>query len=87
MTAKLEWGPAPTKTQWGHDMVEASIAIDKDHTLSIYCEASQTLKVEALINKPWVGLTHEEVKKIAYNNIEVKVARDIEAKLREKNSQ
>jgi hypothetical protein len=36
--------------------------------------------------KPWVGLTDEEVKKIAYNNIEVKVARAIEAKLREKNT-
>ena len=34
----------------------------------------------------WVGLTDEEVKKIAYNNIEVKVARAIEAKLKEKNT-
>jgi hypothetical protein len=36
--------------------------------------------------KPWVGLTDEEVKKIAYNSIEVKVARAIEAKLKEKNT-
>jgi hypothetical protein len=37
--------------------------------------------------RTWVGLTDEEVKKIAYNNIEVKVARAIEAKLKEKNTQ
>ena len=57
---KLEWTRAPVKTQWGHDMVEAAVEIDRDHTLSLYCEASQTLKVEALINRPWVGLTAEE---------------------------
>ncbi len=45
---KLEWTMAPTKTQWGHDMVEASIAIDNDHTLSLYCERSQIAKVEAM---------------------------------------
>lgn len=40
----------------------------------------------ATVARPWVGLTDEEVSKIAYNAIEVKVARAIEAKLKEKNS-
>ena len=35
--------------------------------------------------RTWVGLTDEEVKKIAYNTAERKVAKDIEAKLKEKN--
>lgn len=82
---KLEWSQAPQKTQWGHDMAEATVEIDKDHTLSLYCESSQTLKVDAMINKPWVGLTLEERKKIAYNTAEMQVARQIEEKLKEKN--
>ena len=36
--------------------------------------------------REFVGLTDDEVKKIAYNSIEVKVARAIEAKLKEKNT-
>jgi len=36
--------------------------------------------------RTWVGLTDEEVKKIAYNTAERKVAKDIEAKLKEKNT-
>jgi hypothetical protein len=42
------WMPAPIKTQWGHDMVVADLAIDKDHTVSVYCERDQTEKVEAM---------------------------------------
>lgn len=48
---KLEWNQAPTKTQWGHDMVETCLEIDKDHTLSLYCERDQTEQVEAMLNK------------------------------------
>jgi hypothetical protein len=43
-----KWHQAPVKTQWGDDMVVADIAIDKDHTVSIYCERDQTSKVEAM---------------------------------------
>ena len=42
------WMPAPIKTQWGHDMVVADLAIDKDHTVSIYCERDQIKSVEAM---------------------------------------
>ena len=38
-----------------------------------------------LPQRTWVGLTDDEVKKIAYNTAERKVAKDIEAKLRSKN--
>ena len=46
------WQQAPVKTQWGHDMVVADLAIDKDHTVSIYCELDQTSKVEAMFTPP-----------------------------------
>ena len=42
------WQQAPIKTQWGDDMVVADLAIDKDHTVSVYCERDQTAKVEAI---------------------------------------
>lgn len=42
------WMPAPTKTLWANDMVEADLAIDKDHTVSVYCERDQAAKVEAM---------------------------------------
>jgi hypothetical protein len=57
-----EWHQAPVKTSWGHDMVVADLAIDKDNTVSIYCERDQTTKVEAMFSTPpaaqrtWVGL-------------------------------
>jgi len=41
-----KWHKAPVKTEWGDDMVVADISIDKDHTVSIYCERDQTTKVE-----------------------------------------
>jgi hypothetical protein len=46
------WHQAPVKTQWGHNMVVADLAIDKDHTVSIYCEKDQTAKVEAIFTPP-----------------------------------
>jgi hypothetical protein len=46
------WMPAPVKTQWGHEMVVADLAIDKDHTVSIYCERDQAAKVEAMFTAP-----------------------------------
>jgi hypothetical protein len=46
------WHQAPVKTSWGHDMVVADLAIDKDNTVSVYCERDQTAKVEAMFNPP-----------------------------------
>jgi hypothetical protein len=46
----LNWQQAPTKTQWGSKMVEALIEIDKDHTLSIYCERDQIEKVAKMFS-------------------------------------
>jgi len=40
----LKWQQAPVKTQWGDDMVVASVAIDNDHTLSLYCERDQVMR-------------------------------------------
>jgi hypothetical protein len=47
-----KWHQAPVKTSWGHDMVVADLAIDKDNTVSVYCERDQTNKVEAMFNPP-----------------------------------
>jgi hypothetical protein len=46
------WHQAPVKTAWGHEMVVADLAIDKDHTVSIYCERDQKAKVEAMFTTP-----------------------------------
>jgi hypothetical protein len=50
--AVWKWHQAPVKTSWGHDMVVADLAIDKDNTVSVYCERDQTAKVEAMFNLP-----------------------------------
>jgi hypothetical protein len=47
-----KWHQAPVKTSWGHDMVVADLAIDKDNTVSVYCERDQTAKVEAIFIPP-----------------------------------
>ena len=96
---KLKWQQAPVKTQWGDEMVVASVAIDKDHTVCLYCEHDQTSKVEAMFTqRTWVGLTDEETVAIelglriptgyrdAYDLSLRDFARAIEAKLRSKNS-
>ena len=56
----LKWQQAPIRTAWGDDMVVASVAIDNDHTLSLYCERDQAPKVDAMFaqRKP---LTDEEI--------------------------
>jgi hypothetical protein len=90
----LKWQQAPVKTQWGDGMVVASIAIDKDHTLSLYCERDQTLKVEAMFaQRTWVGLTNEEMKKTWYEMQNImgwysfqEIAQAIQSKLKEKNT-
>lgn len=47
-----KWHQAPVKTSWGNDMVVADLAIDKDNTVSLYCERDQTAKVEAMFTPP-----------------------------------
>jgi hypothetical protein len=59
-----KWHQAPIKTSWGDEMVVADLAIDKDNTVSIYCERDQTAKVEAMFTSPQrKPLTDEEIKK------------------------
>lgn len=83
-----KWHQAPVKTQWGDDMVVADIAIDKDHTVSIYCERDQAAKVEAMFTPPaaqrqWVGFTDEEINEYDYEHRDF--IYDIEALLKHKN--
>jgi hypothetical protein len=69
---KLKWQQAPVKTQWGDDMVVASVAIDNDHTLSLYCERDQAPKVDAMFaQRTWVGLTPEETLEEAHKEEQV----------------
>ena len=76
--AKLEpvawkWQQAPIRTAWGDDMAVASVAIDKDHTVDLYCEREQIAKVEVMFTSPpaqrkplklWTEAQHER----AYRN-------------------
>jgi len=84
----MKWFPTPIKTEWGEGMVMSDLAIDNDHTVSIYCEADQTKKVEAMFKREWVGLTDEEIDAAvkSCNTVDTyKYFRAIEAKLKEKN--
>ena len=89
----IKWQQAPVKTQWGDDMVVASVAIDKDHTVCLYCERDQTPKVDAMFaQRTWVDLTNNELQPIAdeyrilFGSWVEDFARAIEAKLKEKNT-
>ena len=91
----MKWQQAPIKTQWGDDMVVASVAIDKDHTVCLYCERDQTAKVDAMFaQRTWVALTDEEKSDIwcvvtnrDFVTEDTHVYADaIEAKLKEKNT-
>jgi hypothetical protein len=48
MTEPIKWSDAPDSTSWGASMRVADIEIDKDHTLTLFCEADQTSKVDAM---------------------------------------
>ncbi len=78
------WHQAPVKTSWGDGMVVADLAIDKDHTVSIYCERDQTAKVEAMFNPPQrKPLTDEEITDLYFDGFSISkltdFARAIEA--------
>lgn len=47
----LKWLPAPRKTEWGSGMVSADVEIDRDHTLTLYCEEDQMAKVDAMFRR------------------------------------
>ena len=87
---KLEWNKAPIKTQWGHDMVEACIAIDKDHTLSLYCERDKADKVTKVLRPKWKNLTNNEIERLILDgdtywwNAE-RYIHEVQKKLKEKN--
>tara|TARA_R110000868_G_scaffold325586_1_gene586382 strand:+ start:2445 stop:3014 length:570 start_codon:yes stop_codon:yes gene_type:complete len=94
-----KWQQAPIRTAWGDDMVVASVAIDKDHTVDLYCEREQAPKVETMFaQRTWAGLTDEEIEPIAIDvlgygalcredmNLFTQAVRAIEAKLKEKNT-
>ena len=89
---KLKWQQAPVKTQWGDEMVVASVAVDNDHTVCLYCEREQKSKVEAIFaQRTWVGLTDEELMQCLDQGYGINMrfdgfARIIEAKLKEKNT-
>ena len=85
----LKWQQAPVKTQWGDDMVVASVAIDKDHTVCLYCERDQTPKVDAMFaQRTWVGLTDEEAVEVMRQvpHLTIGGLLSVEAKLKEKNT-
>jgi len=91
----LKWQQAPLQTAWGDEMVVASVAIDKDHTVDLYCERDQTPKVEAMFQqRPWVGLSEDDIDGLIeatdlsgayYYDDMYELARKIEAKLKERN--
>ncbi len=88
---KLEWNKAPVKTQWGHDMMETSIAIDKDHTLSLYCEHDQTEKVPKILRNKWKSLTKNEIDRLILDGDcywwkAEDYIKAVQAKLKEKNT-
>ena len=84
---KLKWQQAPVRTTWGDEMVVASVAIDKDHTLSLYCERDQTPKVDAMLaQRTWVGLFWGELPEDGQNHDFLRGAVWAETKLKEKNT-
>jgi hypothetical protein len=68
-------------------MVVATVALGKDHSADLYCERSKTAEAEALLHKPWVGLTDEEAQWL-YDNCRTpsNLIEMVEAKLKERNT-
>jgi hypothetical protein len=62
-SSKLEWFPAPTKTEWGEGMVCAMVNIDDNSYFDVCCEEWQKENVELMLGvkkREWVGLTEDE---------------------------
>lgn len=62
----LKWSSAPCKTEWGFGMVCADVEIDRDHTLTLYCEEDQTAKVDAMLSLARRPLTDEEIDELPW---------------------
>jgi len=84
---KLNWHDAPTRTEWGHGMVVATVALGKDHSVDLYCERNKKAEAEALLHKLWVGLTAKEQAALVYKYRDEPVALclETERQLKEKN--
>ena len=83
----LYWQDAPTRTQSGYDMVVTTVALGKDHSVDMYCERSKTAEAEALLKKPWVGLTEEDFSAINQSCFtKLQAATSAESILKEKNT-
>jgi hypothetical protein len=69
-------------------MVVTTVALGKDHSVDLYCERSKTAEAEALLHKPWVGLTEEEQSALVlkYGDTPVALCLETERKLKEHNT-
>jgi len=67
---ELKWQQAPIRTVWGDDMVVASVAIDNDHTLSLYCERDQTPKIDAMF-------AHPQQEPVAWKNAAIRLGEEL----------
>ena len=47
----ITWYPAPLKTVWGSCMRHATIELDKDSVLDLYCDQEDIPKVINALNK------------------------------------
>lgn len=49
-TDRLQWNAAPTRTEYGAGMMEALVALGKDHTLRLYAEAEAAHLVDQVLS-------------------------------------
>jgi hypothetical protein len=55
--SRLKWTQAPSSIKFGDGMVMADVAVGKDHTVTLYCEAEITGETEAALLAALGGLT------------------------------
>jgi hypothetical protein len=55
--SRLKWTEAPTSIKFGDGMVMADVAVGKDHTVTLYCEAQTVGEAEAALSSALGGLT------------------------------
>ena len=87
--SKLEWFPAPAKTEWGEGMVCAMVEIDDNHYFDVFCEEWQKENVELMLGftkREWVGLTDEDKDELLNLDNWTDIVEAVEAKLKEKNT-
>ena len=47
--AVAEWGTAPHRTEWGGGMLEATVELSKDETLTLYADAEGVRLLQDLL--------------------------------------